>query len=143
MSLHLSSIPHRTIYNALEKLYDGWTIPEGIDEKGLAAVDEHYRKISQKYSYDIPTPEYMINLLGYQYLGQDKVENAIEVFKENVVRFPDSANVYDSLGETYEKNEQLELAKENYTKACELVTEDDPNYDIFNDNLDRIKELLK
>ncbi len=136
------TIPHKTIYNALEKLYKDWALPRDINKKGLTAVDEHYKKISKKFSYDIPTPESVINMLGYDYLMNEDVETAIEVFLENVKRFPASANVYDSLGEAYEKNEQFMHAKENYAKACELAKEDDPNSKIFKVNLERMQEKL-
>ena len=63
-------------------------------------------------------------------------------FQENIKRFPKSANVYDSLGEAYENNEQFKLAKENYAKACELAEEDDINLKIFNKNLERMQKLL-
>ncbi|NQV16958.1 MAG: hypothetical protein HQ534_00210 [Armatimonadetes bacterium] len=137
------SIPHLSIYHGLEKLYDGWVLPKEKYEEGLTAIDNHYQYISEKYSYDIQTPEYVINYLGYNYLNKKEFEKAIEVFQENIKRFPKSANVYDSLGEAYEKNEQFELAKENYAKACELVEEDDPNLKVFKENLKRMKQTLE
>jgi cytochrome c-type biogenesis protein CcmH/NrfG len=38
----------------------------------------------------------------------------------NVELYPQSANVYDSLGEAYMKNGDKELAIENYQRALEL-----------------------
>ena len=136
------SIPHLSIYHGLEKLYDGWALKKEKYEEGLAAINNHYKDISEKYNYDIQTPEYVINLLGYNYLNKKEFEKAIEVFQENIKRFPASANVYDSLGEAYENNEQFELAKENYAKACELAKEDDPNLNVFKKNLERIQKTL-
>ena len=57
------SIPHLSIYHGLEKLYDGWVLPQEKYEEGLVAIDDHYRIISEKFNYDIQTPEYVINLL--------------------------------------------------------------------------------
>ncbi|MFC1898107.1 alpha/beta hydrolase-fold protein [Candidatus Cloacimonadota bacterium] len=136
------TIPHRTIYNALEKLYNGWALPRDVNEQGLAAVDAHYKKITEKFGYDNPTPELVINMLGYNHLGKKEFEKAIEVFQENVKRFPVSANVYDSLGDAYENNEQFELAKKNYAKAFELAKDDDPAKNIFQQNLKRMQEKL-
>jgi len=136
------TIPHKTMYNGLEKLYKGWALPREINEQGIEAIDEHYKKLTAKYGYDISTPEMVINLLGYNYLMNQEMAKAIEIFQENVTRFPSSANVYDSLGEAYEKSEQFELAKENYSKACELVKEGDPAFEIFKKNLKRMEEKL-
>jgi predicted alpha/beta superfamily hydrolase len=134
------TIPHKTIYDGLEKLFAGWALTREIMEQGLDAIDDHFKAISEKYGYENPTPELTINMLGYNYLMNKEVEKAIQVFQENVKRYPDSANVYDSLGEAYENNEQFELAKENYAKALDLVKEEDPNREIFQKNLTRMQE---
>ncbi|UCH65580.1 MAG: DUF2911 domain-containing protein [Ignavibacterium sp.] len=42
-----------------------------------------------------------INTLGYQFLFAGKIDEAMEVFKKNVELYPESWNVYDSLGECY------------------------------------------
>ena len=136
------SIPHLTVYHGLEKLYSGWSLPQEKYEEGLAAIDEHYKNISEKFNYDIKTPEYVINVAGYNYLLKKEFEKAIEVFQENINRFPTSANVYDSLAEAYENNEQYELAEQNYAKACELVKDDDPNLNVFKKNLERMQKIF-
>ena len=49
-----------------------------------------------------------------------KIKEAIEIFKMNVEMYPESWNVYDSLGEGYMNDEQKELAIKNYEKSLEL-----------------------
>ena len=61
-----------------------------------------------------------MNRLGYKFLGEEKVLEAIEVFKINVKEFPESWNVYDSLGEAYMVNGNTELSIKNYQKSVEL-----------------------
>ena len=137
------SIPHLSIYHGLENIYSDWVLPEAKYEEGLTAIDNHYKYISEKYYYNIQTPEYVINFLGYNYLNKEEIEKAIEVFQENIKRFPESANVYDSLGEAYEKNEQFELAKKNYAKACELAEkEGHVNLKLYKENLERMQKTL-
>lgn len=136
------SIPHLTAYYGLEKLYSGWNLPQAKYEEGLEVIDEHYKNISKKYNYEIKTPEYVINMAGYNYLLKKEIEKTIDIFKENIKRFPASANVYDSLGEAYENKEQFELSKENFAKACELAKEDDPNFSVFKKNLERMEKKL-
>jgi tetratricopeptide (TPR) repeat protein len=67
--------------------------------------------------------EKMLNDIGYMLLGKSKIREAIKIFDLNVKLYPESANVYDSLGEAYLKADEKELARKNYEKALSL----DPN----------------
>lgn len=64
-----------------------------------------------------------VNVVGYRLLGMNKVTEAIEVLKLNVNLFPESSNVYDSLGEAYMTHGDTELAIENYEKSLKLNPE--------------------
>lgn len=61
-----------------------------------------------------------MNNVGYQLLQSGKVKEAIEAFKINVAAFPESGNVYDSLGEAYLADGNKKLAIENYKKSVEI-----------------------
>ena len=61
-----------------------------------------------------------INVLGYEFLGNKKTALAITIFKFNTEKFPESSNVWDSLGEAYMINGDKELAISNYKKSLEL-----------------------
>ncbi|PYQ28096.1 MAG: serine hydrolase [Acidobacteria bacterium] len=68
--------------------------------------------------YDFSEPE--INRLGYTLLQRGRVTDAVDVFRLNVEEHPESANVYDSLGEAYAAHGDRELAIANYKKSLEL-----------------------
>ena len=53
-------------------------------------------------------------------MWNNRLDEAIAIFKLNVKLFPQSFNVYDSLAESYMKKGNLELAVKNYTKSLEL-----------------------
>jgi tetratricopeptide (TPR) repeat protein len=61
-----------------------------------------------------------MNLLGYKYLNEEETDIAIEIFKMNVADYPESSNVYDSLGEAYMKAGNKDEAIRNYKKSLEL-----------------------
>ncbi|MFN0159206.1 MAG: DUF2911 domain-containing protein [Bacteroidota bacterium] len=65
-----------------------------------------------------------INMLGYQHLGAGRIKEAVELFKKNAKDYPNSWNVYDSLGEAHEANGDTKLAKESYAKAFSLVKDE-------------------
>jgi tetratricopeptide (TPR) repeat protein len=60
-----------------------------------------------------------INTLGYQFLFAGKIDKAVEIFKKNVELYPDSWNVYDSLGECYAAAGDEGQAHKYYTIALE------------------------
>ena len=142
------SVVLRSHYAGLRKVYEGWQPPRdpetGRLNGGLAAVDAHYKKLSEKFGYSIPTPEAFINQMGYQLLGEEKPEEAVAVFKANVERYPGSANVYDSLAEAYERGGRLDLAEPLYDKARVLGQQNnDPNTAIYKANYERVHAKIK
>ena len=87
-----------------------------------------------KEALDIAT-EIELNAYGYQKLFNNDIDGAIEIFVMNTKRFPDSWNVFDSLGEAYQKKGNTKLALTNYNKAFDMVQ--DP------EQKKRIEDVLK
>jgi len=58
--------------------------------------------------------------MGYRLLAAKKTKEAIDLLELNVKLFPQSANVYDSLGEAYAAAGEKALAIKNYKKSLEL-----------------------
>ncbi|EZH71351.1 hypothetical protein ATO12_08150 [Aquimarina atlantica] len=85
-------------------------------EKAIKKYREVHENNANQYDYD----ESYLNRLGYQLIKKDKLKEAIEIFKLNVEYYPNSANVYDSLGEAYLLNTEKEAALFNYKKSLEL-----------------------
>lgn len=142
------SVVLRSHYFGLRRAYSGWPVP--TDPKtgevlgGLKGADAHYKKLSEKYGYIMPTPENLINQIGYQFIFAGKPDEAIAVFKTNVERFPASANVYDSLAEAYERGGRIDLAEPLYDKARVLGEQNsDPNAAIYKTNYERAHAKLK
>ena len=83
----------------------------------------HFAQLNEKFNFEIKTPETMLNNIGYWLMGQEKFDEAIHVFEQNVVKYPASYNVYDSLGEAFLKAGQTGPAIANYKKSLELNPE--------------------
>jgi len=142
------SVVLRSHYFGLRKVYDGWQAPRDLKSGavlgGLKGADAHYKKLSEKFGYTIPVPENLINQMGYQFLFDSKPDEAIAVFKANVERYPDSANVYDSLAEAYERGGRIDLAEPLYEKAKMLGEQNsDANAATFKANYERALAKLK
>ena len=97
-----------------EALY-ATTASSGVD----AAVKQyHDLKAAAPATYNFDEDE--LNHLGYDLIRSHKLEEAIRIFQLNVESYPQSANVYDSLGEAYMDDGNKPLAIANYQKSLEL-----------------------
>lgn len=95
-------------------------LTQTIMDKGVEAAIEQYRDLKANHADGYTFTENDLNMLGYQLLWREMNEPAIAIHKLNIEEYPDSANPYDSLGETYEASGRVELAIEAYEKALEL-----------------------
>lgn len=137
---HASS-PYLSTFNGLKFIFSDYLLPEEKYQESLSEIDRYYKKLSLKYSYEINAPENVINLIGYAYLRKADFVNAILVFKENAKRYPNSPNVYDSLAEAYENNNQYKKAEINYQKAYDMgIAQNDVNTPVYKNNLDRVQK---
>lgn len=114
---HASSVLP-SYYAGLRKIFAGWTPPP---TGSVAELENHYKRLSNRFGYKIVIPEALLNQIGYQLLRDKNYTESIEVFKKNAENHPNAANCYDSLAEAYEKSGALKLAKENYEKAYKMA----------------------
>src|ERR1700752_152969 len=142
------SVVLRSHYFGLRKVYEDWQAPRDVKSGavlgGLKGAETHYKQLSERFGYPIPVPENLVNQIGYQLLGEGKPEEAIATFKINVERYPNSANVYDSLAEAYERGGRIDLAEPLYEKAKVLGEQNnDPNASLFKTNYERAHAKMK
>ncbi|MCM3871366.1 MAG: beta-lactamase family protein [Pyrinomonadaceae bacterium] len=103
------------------RISDDKLIPFEMLMTGKAAeAIEAYRRIKKESPNANVVAEGRLNNLGYILMRQNKLADAIAIFKVNVELYPDAWNVYDSLGEAYMTNGDKELAIANYKKSLEL-----------------------
>ena len=79
-----------------------------------------YKAIKKSKPSDPVVQESRLNALGYELLRQSNVKGALLVFTLNTELYPESANVWDSLGEGYAGAGEKELAIKHYKKSLEL-----------------------
>lgn len=92
-----------------------------ILSEGMEKALRMHREVKARFPDHVLFKEETLNRLGYEFLyRRGRPEVALEIFKLNVVSFPQSFNVYDSLAETYLVNGNRERAILNYKKSLEL-----------------------
>lgn len=58
-------------------------------------------------------------------MAAGEMGKAEAAFKINIILYGNIGDVYDSMGDYYVKNNQLNLAKENYQKSLQLDSAND------------------
>ena len=94
-------------------------------------IREHYNAI-----YGLTCKSRELNTLGHVYLSAGKIDEAILVFYLNTYLFRYEPNVYLNYGIALEANDELEKAKENFSKALEL----EPEYELAKEKLAGLEE---
>jgi len=102
------------------------TLAEELGERyraaGVEAAMAHYEELREEFltagAYDFG--ESALNSFGYEVMGEGSVSGAIMVFERNAELFPESANVWDSLGEAYLESGDEAQARTAYEKSLLL-----------------------
>jgi len=108
MSVH---VPLKSIADTMM-----YTIVFSSLDEALKLYDELKKTQPDEYNFH----ESQLNSLGYELLQGDRVKDAIVIFKLNIKEYPDSYNVYDSMGEAYSIAGENDLAIKNYKKSLEI-----------------------
>ncbi len=87
-------------------------------DKGTEALAKLYKDLEKSYPNEMN--EGTLNNLGYRMLRDDRIQDAIKIFKLNIDIHPGYANGFDSLGEAYMVSGEKDLAIRNYKKSLEL-----------------------
>jgi CubicO group peptidase (beta-lactamase class C family) len=75
--------------------------------------------------------ENTLNEIGYYLLGKNRMDDAIIVFEYNTKLFPNSWNVFDSLGEAYNNKGDKQKALLSYKKSVQLNPNSQTGKDII------------
>ena len=134
-------------YAGLKLVFDGWQVPR--DENfnvvgGLAGVEKHYKELSERFGYNIQVPENTLNNLGYELMGRKLPDQGIATLRRAVELYPNSANVYDSLGEALEGTGKFDEATQLFQTAIDMAAKtDDANLPQFKQHLVRVTAEAK
>ena len=137
-----TSMPLRAYNSGLRKIYAGWYPPLMYS---AAALEAHYKKLSEKFGYQIKTPDDAFNQMGLRLARENKLKEAIDFLKRGIELSPNVPVTYGGLAETYEKNNQLREARDTFEKGYKLTTAQGnaPLAEAFKRDFERVSALLK
>lgn len=95
-------------------------IEHHIKRNSIASGINELKSILKNRRSEYTINENELNGLGYSLIASSNIDAALEVFKVYVQTYSESANAYDSLGETYMNSGDTKNAIVNYEKSLEL-----------------------
>lgn len=124
------------LFTDLSNQLDHYTVGETDD-----IIFEKLKKCQEANLFD----EGDINNIGYEYLmTYEKPKIAESILRANTILYPNSANAFDSYGELLMINGDLEASHKNYQRAVDIaVANEDRNLELFQKNLETIKQKIK
>jgi len=113
-----------------------------IEKRGyVAAAIDHYKRYSELIGSHFIPEEMYLNAVGYNYLQDGNINDALDVFELAMTLYPSSVNTYDSFGEALIQAGQREKALKVYTEGYLLAKKTgDKNLSYIEANLKRLKE---
>ena len=119
------SVPLIAEYDAMRFIFKNYRMPawEVLTDSLYntdSAVTTHFRNLSADWGYTVHPPEQFVNSLGYTFLQNKQFEKSYLFFIMNVNNYPDSFNVYDSMGDFYAAKGEKQKAKEYFEKALSI-----------------------
>lgn len=112
-----------------------------VNEKGVEYFKSNFESLKEQFEIDEPQD---LNLLGYYLMNNERLDDALAIFKFNTELYPDIANGYDSLAECYMTRNENQKAIEYYNIANEKIPSDTTLTDEFKEFLlDNIQDKLE
>ena len=96
------------------------TLSATIASSGLDAAVQQYHDLKATAPATYNFDEGQLNGLGYRLIRANNFKAAIRILQLNVEAYPQSGNVYDSLGEAYMDDGNKTQAIANYQKSLQL-----------------------
>lgn len=125
-----NSVTFKSIYDGLRKVF-AWHTPDPamvrqfIDpatsvQKAVNLLDAHFARLTTNFGYEFVPSEDFLNNVGYLFLNKKQFKHSEVFFKRNIKFYPESANVYDSLGDCYVAQADYANALKCFTKAYKI-----------------------
>jgi predicted alpha/beta superfamily hydrolase len=126
----------KSYFDGIRMTFAGWSYPRDPQTNALNGtledVKAYYTKLGDRLGVALAPPREIVNELGYQYLRAGNSRAAIAAFRFNTEQYPESANVWDSLGEALQQVGNRDEALASYRRAVKIAqSAHDPNLQSF------------
>jgi tetratricopeptide (TPR) repeat protein len=108
---------------------------------GLAQVTQKLMEARRRDPQAQLFPEISVDIIGADHLRAGEIKEAIEVFKLNLLAYPDSADAHYNLADAYLKDGQKDLARQYAEKALAMLDSHETPLSSWSDTEQRRGEI--
>ena len=105
---------------------------------GIKSVEDNFYSLIDNFHPGDPKG-LILNGIGYVFLEEGNVDEALKFFELNAKLFPEDANLWDSLGEVYFAKRDYKKSLKFYKKALDL----DPFMESSKEMIEKLKTKIK
>ncbi len=123
------SVPHRSTYYGLERIFDGWNLHDPVGfyvASGLEAIDRHFARASARFGYGRTPSVGILGPIGARALEDGNAVDAEAVFSRLIERDPNLAPAHNGLAEAHALMGNQEQAIEHYRHALRIDPRNGP-----------------
>ncbi len=117
------SVPHRSTYYGLEKIFDGWSLHDPVGlyvSGGLEAIDRHFARASARFGVERTPSVGILGPVGGRALEDGNAGDAEAIFSRLIESDPNLAPAHNGLAEAHALMGHRDLAIEHYRHALRI-----------------------
>jgi predicted alpha/beta superfamily hydrolase len=124
---HISE-PVKAFYDGIRFIYPSWHLPfnSSAFRKTLnnSMIREHYEQLTRDYHYTVfPLHDEVVAIARFLRNDPARLKDALELLQNNLSHYPSSPVLLETLGDTFLIAGDKKKASENFSKALQLVPE--------------------
>jgi predicted alpha/beta superfamily hydrolase len=136
--------PYKALYEGLQAAFPNFAVPGNELNEGLAAVKEHYAKVSASYGYTVNVPDDVYAALVRGWFNSHDPGEILPITAEWTTTYPRSAIAWYFHGRMYQLSNDLDKARAYFQKALDLEqTRMLPDSEWLNPMRERLKVIAK
>lgn len=89
------------VFDGLREVFRGITLPVKEVPYNPELIIEHYKKLSDKLTFNFIPDEILVDNIGKYALSVENIDGAIKIFEYNLINYPTSKNAKESLDNAF------------------------------------------
>lgn len=129
-------------FNAYKNMFLPLAMPKSVYTGDTQSILDYYQQVSAQRGEEIAPVEWVIRYMGYHYMNENKMAEAIKLFKFNISVNSQMAESYNALAYALEEDKQYEEALKQVNLALQYAKTSEPGYHYFVERKDRLEAAL-